>query len=64
VPTIAKDLIGKVAAYAAPAKASGLRPRREWLECGRDRHEDPMRAEIAAIAAEIKQSLELLRRHL
>jgi hypothetical protein len=27
-------------------------------------HEDTMRAEIAAIASEIKQSLELLRRHL
>jgi hypothetical protein len=30
----------------------------------RRRRGAPMRAEIAAIAAEIKQSLELLRRHL
>jgi hypothetical protein len=40
-----------------------LREPDETLECGR-RRGAPMRAEIAAIAAEIKQSLELLRRHL
>jgi hypothetical protein len=36
----------------------------ETLECAGEQHEDSMRAEIAAIASEIKQSLELLRRHL
>jgi hypothetical protein len=44
-----------------------LRRRHESVNCSRNlwsRGQDDMRAEIAAIAAEIKQSLELLRRHL
>jgi hypothetical protein len=41
-----------------------LRRGGETLECDRQQHEGSMRAEIAAIASEIKQSLELLRRHL
>ena len=62
---LAKELIGTVERNIALAKANGLLHADEPLECRPESiTRTIMRAEIAAIASEIKQSLELLRRHL